>query len=107
MQTLQVKGNAGNLELQVHQAVSPNGDGQNDVFYIEGIRDHPDNQVTIMNRNGVKIYETKAYDNAARVFDGHSNINGALQQPGTYFYLIQYMVNGQGRHLTGYFVLKY
>lgn len=107
VQTLQVKGNAGNVELQVHQAVSPNGDGQNDVFFIEGIKDHPDNQVTVINRNGVKIYETKGYDNASRVFDGHSSVTGTMQQPGTYFYLIEYMVNGQGRHLTGYFVLKY
>lgn len=107
MQPVQVINVAGKVDIEVHQAVSPNGDGINDVLFIEGIKNHPNNQVTVINRNGVKIFEIKGYDNVTRVFDGHSNINGALQQPGTYFYLIEYMVNGQGRHLTGYFVLKY
>ncbi|GGI50883.1 hypothetical protein GCM10011425_20950 [Mucilaginibacter galii] len=107
VQTIQVINNAGKADLQVHLALSPNGDGENDVFVIEGIKDHPDNQVTVVNRNGVKIYEIKGYDNTSKVFDGHSNITGALQQPGTYFYLIQYHVNGEGKRLTGAFVIKY
>lgn len=107
IQPVEVENTAGKVEIQVHQAVSPNGDGINDVFFIEGIKNHPDNQVTIINRNGVKVYEVKGYDNVNHVFDGRSNINNSLLQPGTYFYLIQYVANGQGRHLTGYFVLKY
>jgi gliding motility-associated-like protein len=98
---------AGGDEVLVHQAVSPNGDGINDVLIIEGIKDYLDNRLTIVNRNGVKVYETRGYDNAQRLFDGHSNITGALQQAGTYFYELEYSVNGVTRHKTGYFVLKY
>lgn len=94
-------------EIIVHQAMSPNGDGINDVLFIEGINEHPINRVSLINRNGVKIYEVNNYDNVSRAFDGHSNITGALMQPGTYFYLVEYMVDGVGRHKTGYFVLKY
>jgi gliding motility-associated-like protein len=98
---------AGQLEVQVHQAVSPNGDGINDVFLIEGITNHPDNRVTLINRNGLKVYEVMGYDNVNRVFNGRSNVTGNLLQQGTYFYQIQYIVNGKGRNLTGFFVLKY
>ena len=96
-----------NREVIVHPAVSPNGDGINDVLYIEGINEHPDNRVTIINRNGVRVYEINGYDNTNKFFDGRSNFTGAKQQAGTYFYLVEYVVNGVGRHLTGYFVLKY
>jgi gliding motility-associated-like protein len=94
-------------EIIVHQAVSPNGDGKNDVLEIEGIESYPDNTVILVNRNAVKIYQTTGYDNTTRAFDGHSNITGALQQPGTYFYLVEYTVNGQRKRKTGFFVLKY
>jgi gliding motility-associated-like protein len=94
-------------EVIVHPAVSPNGDGINEYLYIEGINEHPDNRVTIINRNGVRVYEITGYDNATKSFDGRSNFTGARQQAGTYFYLVEYVVNGVGRHLTGYFVLKY
>ncbi|WP_158826608.1 MBG domain-containing protein [Mucilaginibacter lacusdianchii] len=94
--------NGGN-EIVVRQAVSPNGDGVNDFLYIEGIQDHPNNNVTVINRNGVKIFEIKGYDNSSRVFDGKSNINNQMQQPGTYFFILQY----EGKRKTGWFVLKY
>ncbi|HEY2580796.1 MAG TPA: cadherin-like beta sandwich domain-containing protein, partial [Mucilaginibacter sp.] len=91
----------------VHQAVSPNGDGINDFLFIEGIENFPGNQVTIFDRNGITIYNIKGYDNSGKMFDGHSNINGRMQQPGTYFYRIDYMINGKPGRKTGYFILKF
>ncbi len=93
--------------LLVHQAVSPNGDGLNDVLTIDGILAYPDNKLQIMNRNGELVYTAKGYDNYAKAFDGHSNITGKLQQAGTYFYSLDYTVKGQAKHKTGYIVLKY
>jgi len=95
------------VDIIVHQAVSPNGDGINDTFLIEGIANHPDNRVTLINRNGLKVYESIGYDNVNKVFDGRSNVTKNLLQAGTYFYQIKYIANGAGRTLTGYFVLKY
>jgi gliding motility-associated-like protein len=93
----------------VHQAVSPNGDGLNDVLFIDNIENYPDNKVTLMNRNGNTIFEVTGYDNVNRVFDGHSNITKAMQLPGTYFYSLEYKdrVSGETKHKTGYFVIKY
>jgi gliding motility-associated-like protein len=93
--------------IVVHQGVSPNGDGVNDFLTIDGITNYPDNRLMIMDRNGVLIYQTKGYDNSSKLFDGHSNINGKMQLPGTYFYTLDYKVNGENKHKTGYIILKY
>jgi gliding motility-associated-like protein len=93
--------------VMVHRGVSPNGDGIDDFLKIDNITNYPDNRLAIMNRNGMLVYEAKGYDNASNVFDGHSNKNGAMQLPGTYFYELDYTVNGIIKHKTGFLVLKY
>lgn len=94
-------------EVSVHKAVSPNGDGINDQLQISGIESYPDNRLTIINSSGIKVFEISGYDNNARAFNGRSNINGALNPAGTYFYLLQYNANGKQKNSNGYFVLKY
>ncbi|WPV00721.1 LamG-like jellyroll fold domain-containing protein [Mucilaginibacter sp. cycad4] len=96
-----------NEGIIVHQGLSPNGDGINDVLIIDGLTAYPDNRLTIMNRSGVKIFETKGYDNSSKVFDGHSSISGALQQPGTYFYTLEYKKGEENKHKTGFIIIKY
>jgi len=93
--------------ILVHQGISPNGDGISDYLVIDGIQAYPDNKLAIMNRNGALVFETKGYDNASKVFDGHSNKTGQMQLPGTYFYSLEYTVKGIIKHKTGYLVLKY
>jgi len=93
--------------IQVHQGVSPNGDGINDFLMIDNISQYPDNKLMIMNRNGQMVFETRGYDNSSKVFDGHSNKNGQMQLPGTYFYQLDYTVSGITKHKTGFIVLKY
>ena len=96
-----------NGEVVIAQVVSPNGDGIDDVLRIINIENYPDNKLTLINRNGVKVYEVSGYDNQTHVFDGHSSITGALQQQGTYLYLLQYRVNGEMKRKTGFTVLRY
>jgi len=93
--------------IVVHQGISPNGDGLNDFLQIDNISQYPDNKLAIMNRNGQLIYEAKGYDNSSKAFDGHSNKNGQMQLPGTYFYQLDYTVKGIVKHKTGFIVLKY
>jgi len=93
--------------IQVHQGLSPNGDGINDFLLIDNISQYPDNKLMIMNRNGQLVFETRGYDNSSKIFDGHSNKNGQLQLPGTYFYQLDYTANGVTKHKTGFIVLKY
>ena len=92
----------------VHQALSPNGDGKDDFLMIENISSYPDNKITLVDRNGVLVYRTEGYDNTNKLFDGHSNITGAMQKQGTYFYILEYVdANGKSKRQTGFFVLKY
>jgi gliding motility-associated-like protein len=93
--------------IVVHQGVSPNGDGINDVLIIDGIGNYPDNKLSIMSRNGELVFEAIGYDNSAHVFDGHSNKSGKLQQPGTYFYSLDYKIGDVTKHKTGFIILKY
>ncbi len=103
IETASLEGDA----ILVHQGISPNGDGLNDFLVIDGIKAYPENKLTIMNRNGQLIYEAKGYDNSLKTFDGHSNKNGQMQLPGTYFYQLDYTVGGVVKHKTGFIVLKY
>jgi len=92
---------------QVRSAVSPNADGVNDVLIITNIEKYPDNRLTLLTNGGGKIFEVSGYDNVNKVFKGYSNITGKLQQPGTYFYLLQYSDGGISKTSSGYFVIKY
>ncbi|MCO5949100.1 gliding motility-associated C-terminal domain-containing protein, partial [Mucilaginibacter flavidus] len=91
----------------VKQGVSPNGDGVGDVLEITGIGNYPQNTFQLMSRSGMLVYSIKGYDNASRVFDGQSNINGRLLQAGTYFYQLEYNDKGKLMRKTGYILLKY
>jgi len=91
----------------VKTAVTPNGDGINDVLTIDNIGKYPDNKITIVNNSGTKIFEATGYDNVNKTFDGHSSITGAKQQAGTYFYVLEYKDNGVSKTKSGYISLKY
>ncbi|WP_424655177.1 gliding motility-associated C-terminal domain-containing protein [Capnocytophaga leadbetteri] len=93
-------------------AMSANGDDKNDYFHIVGIENYPDNQVTIYNRNGEKVFTISHYDNRQRVFKGVvegkvSLPNAALLPQDTYFYLIEYYdENRQLQRQIGWLYLK-
>jgi len=93
-------------------AMSANGDHKNDYFHIVGIENYPDNQVTIYNRNGEKVFTISHYNNRQRVFKGIvegevSLPNAALLPQDTYFYLIEYYdENRQLQRQIGWLYLK-
>lgn len=87
--------------LQVHNAVSPNDDNLNEFLFLRYIS--PQNNVTIFNRWGDKVFERKNYDNSekGKRFEG-LNDNGDQLPSGTYFYKIEHT----GGMSTGYLSLK-
>nr|WP_294942131.1 cadherin-like beta sandwich domain-containing protein [uncultured Mucilaginibacter sp.] len=93
----------------VRQAVSPNGDGVNDILLIDGVEGFADNTLKIMNRDGNLVFEKAKYDNTNRGFDGHSGVNSKLLPAGTYFYSFEYTPEGSraAKRKTGFFILKY
>lgn len=72
-------------ELFVPNAFTPNGDGKNDKWNIPNLVLYPNAMVTVYNRYGNKIIETKNY--TANPWDG--TWKGAKLPMGTYTYIIQ------------------
>lgn len=79
-------------EVHAFNGVSRNGDGYNDIFFINCIENFPNNHVKIFNRAGTLVYEANGYNNADTYFDGRSNkgvsLMGTNLPDGTYFYVI-------------------
>ncbi|OUL59946.1 gliding motility-associated C-terminal domain-containing protein, partial [Flavobacterium sp. AJR] len=98
-------------DVIVYNAVSPNGDGVNDTFLIEGIKDYPDNSVEIYNRWGVKVYDAKSYNESDVMFRGYSDgrvtVNRGEKLPtGTYFYILRYTKGEEGKEKSGYLYIN-
>jgi len=69
----------------IPNAISPNGDGLNDVWKLEFVELlHNDAEIVIVNRLGQTIFESIGYANP---WDG--TINGDDVPEGTYFYIIK------------------
>ncbi|WKN43072.1 tandem-95 repeat protein [Tunicatimonas pelagia] len=78
--------------LIIYEGFSPNADGNNETWWIEGIENYPDNTVQIYNRWGNKLFEVQGYNNEDRAWGSTSSIGlvlGNKEVPdGTYFYII-------------------
>ncbi len=69
--------------LNIPTAFSPNGDGSNDTWELEGIQDYPRISIEIYNRWGQQVYSTKGYPSP---WDGKRN--GSDLPIGAYYYII-------------------
>ncbi|WP_281297600.1 Ig-like domain-containing protein [Flavobacterium limnophilum] len=98
--------------IEVFNAVSPNGDGDNDVFYIRGLECYPKNSVEIYNRWGVLVFERSGYNNSDRAFKGISEgrvtVNQSEELPeGTYYYILRYQDSAStGHEKAGYLYIN-
>ncbi|SFC75501.1 DUF7507 domain-containing protein [Flavobacterium phragmitis] len=82
-------------KITIYNAVSPNGDGRNEVFKIDNIKCYTDSYVQIYDRWGVLVYDAYGYDNESVAFrgisEGRATVNKQKRLPdGTYFYVITY-----------------
>ncbi|QYS87781.1 gliding motility-associated C-terminal domain-containing protein [Flavobacterium oreochromis] len=109
--TIQVEPEKGD-EIVIYNHMTPNGDGYNDIFLIDGIDKFPNNTVEVYNRWGVLVYEAIGYNNNDRAFRGISTgrvtINQLEQLPeGTYYYMFKY-VNAEGvtKEKAGYLYIN-
>ena len=71
---------------EIPNVISPNGDGNNDYFYIQVANTYSDVNLTIVNRWGKVIFQSTAYSND---WNG-TNKNGKPLSDGTYFYILNY-----------------
>lgn len=69
----------------ISEGFSPNGDGLNEVFYVEGIENYPDNLLVVFNRWGDEVFRRANYSN-----DWHGLGPGGKPLPdGDYFYVLE------------------
>jgi gliding motility-associated-like protein len=73
--------------INIHNAITPNGDGTNDTWIIDCIENFPFNKAVIFDRWGDRIKTIENYDNVTRVWNG-SNEQGHNVADGTYYYVL-------------------
>ena len=86
------------LPFAIPGGLSPNGDGNNDFWDIQGLVDYPDASVTVFDRWGQKVYSGTSQDPA---WDGTSN--GRECPTADYYYVIDL---GNGQTYNGVVTLK-
>jgi gliding motility-associated-like protein len=93
------------VDLVIPEAISPNGDGINDVFEIIGLEDYPDNKIAIFNRYGHKVFEADGYENNWGGFsDSPLTLGNSLLPKGTYFYVLD--LGNDEKPIKGYIYLN-
>jgi large repetitive protein len=70
-------------DIKIYTGFSPNGDGKNDFFVIEGLDKFPENRVCVYNRWGNLVHEVKAYKN-----DWAGTFASQALPDGTYYYVL-------------------
>jgi len=85
-----------NLDVIIPEVFSPNGDGKNDVFEIEGVLFYPNNVLDIYNRWGNLVHHEEGYQNDWNGINTEAITYGGKDLPvGTYFYVLD-LGNGNG-----------
>jgi gliding motility-associated-like protein len=88
--TLAIDINSIDCDILAPNVVTPNGDGVNDYFKINGLNNFPGSSLNVFNRWGNKLYSNDDYKN-----DWSPNVTD-----GTYFYIVDV---SDGRKLNGFF----
>lgn len=102
-------------DIFVHNALTPNGDGRNDILTIRNIEKHSDNHLQVFNRYGSLVFETRNYGvDANSTFRGIANkspnvaVGTQLLPHGTYLYIFNYQgLDGNAKSKSGYIHLTY
>jgi gliding motility-associated-like protein len=81
------------FDFEIPEGFSPNGDGKNDLFVINGLEEFPGSSLQIFNRWGQVVFESNNYQNN---WDGKDAVDG------TYFYILKLSSN---QDITGNVVL--
>jgi gliding motility-associated-like protein len=96
----------------IPQLISPNGDGVNDTFIIDGLNslEYQGSQMSIFTRSGQLVFQSSNYELPENAWDGRYKESGfsknSLVAPGVYYYILKLGGNG-GQTLKGYVYVYY
>ena len=80
------------IEVNVSEAITPNGDGINDTWMIYNIENYPNSSVRVFNRWGTEVFFAKGYQNDWN--GAYKNNSQPLPDSGSYYYQLD--LNGNG-----------
>ena len=74
--------------LNIANTITPNGDGVNDYWVINGINEYPNAEVQVFTRYGNRVFDSKGYNTP---FNG--TYGGKILPTGVYYYIINLNTN--------------
>jgi gliding motility-associated-like protein len=80
------------VEINVSQAITPDGDGINDTWFINNIQNYPNNSVKVYNRWGDLIFSKRNYQNDWN--GSYANNGNNIPDASSYYYQIDLDGNG-------------
>lgn len=90
----------------IPEAISPNGDGQNEYFVIRGLSDYKNSSLTIYSRSGQMVYRSLDYQNDWSGKSLNAAVpDGTMLPTGTYYYVLH--LGETNRFLKGFVYLLY
>ncbi|MEY2794036.1 MAG: hypothetical protein RJA76_2028, partial [Bacteroidota bacterium] len=94
------------ITINTPDAFSPNGDGNNDLFIIEGVELLTENEIIIFNRWGSQVFRMSPYDNSWNgTSQSNLNVGGEELPTGTYYYIFDTKTEKLGV-IKGFIYLK-
>lgn len=90
-------------KVKVYAAISPNGDGKNETFFIDGLDcdGNSENELIVFNRWGQMVFEESNYG-TRDWWDG--SFKGRILPNGTYYYLLK--IPNKNMELTGFIEIQ-
>ena len=85
----------------VGDSFTPNGDGLNDFWEIEGISAFPGHSISVINRYGHEVFASTNYNND---WDGFYRKENRKLPPGSYYYQV---ILDNGQIFTGWLFINY
>jgi gliding motility-associated-like protein len=92
------------IEVNVSEAITPNGDGINDTWFINNIQNYPNNSVKVYNRWGDLIFSKNNYQNDWNGSYTKGENNNLISS--SYYYQIDLDGNGSIEHQGWIFITK-
>ncbi|MBN9299356.1 MAG: gliding motility-associated C-terminal domain-containing protein [Filimonas sp.] len=85
------------IPFKIPNVITPNSDGHNDKFVIDGLELYPENELIIFNRWAANVYQQKNYKN---------DWDGGSLNAGTYYYTLKLRdSNGAWHEYNGYLMI--
>jgi gliding motility-associated-like protein len=80
------------VEINISNAITPNGDGVNDTWFINNIQNYPNSVIRVYNRWRAQVFYKVGYNNDWN--GSYTNSSASLPDSDTYYYQIDLDGNG-------------